>query len=317
MIQLPMLFPGQGSQTVGMTADLAQASGPAADFLGTVNDSLDADLLTIMHEGPAEVLTETRNAQPAIVAHSVAIVKALEARGIKPSLVAGHSVGEFAAAVAAGALTPADGLKVVRRRGELMFAAGQEIPGTMAAVLGLKGEQVTEICARVTAETGVVVLANHNSAAQVVISGEVDAVAAAGQALKEAGARRVLPLNVSGAFHSPLLEDAATRFKEFLKDIPVRDAQVPLVANVTATAVTEAGTLATGFGRQLTAPVRWHETMEALCAAEKEAPAVVLEVGPGKVLANMAKRAYPHVKFISVGTQADLDGIEGALRESL
>jgi len=317
MIQIPMLFPGQGSQTVGMTADLMEKPGPAAEFLGTVNETLGTDLLTTMHEGPTEILTETRNAQPAIVAHSVAIVKALEARGIRPSAVAGHSVGEFAAAVAAGALLPADGLQVVRRRGELMFAAGQEVPGTMAAVLGLSGEQVTEVCARVTAEVGVVVLANHNSAAQVVISGEVEAVAAAGEALKEAGARRVLPLNVSGAFHSPLLEDAAAHFKEFLKGIPVRDAQVPLLANVTATAVTDAGTLADGFGRQLTAPVRWHETMEALCGNESGAPAVILEVGPGKVLANMAKRAYPHVKFISVGTGTDLDGIEALLRESL
>jgi [acyl-carrier-protein] S-malonyltransferase len=231
--------------------------------------------------------------------------------------VAGHSVGEFAAAVAAGVLEPADGLKVVRRRGELMFAAGQEVPGTMAAVLGLSGETVTEVCARITAETGVVVLANHNSAAQVVISGEVEAVAAAGEALKEAGAKRVLPLNVSGAFHSPLLEDAAASFKEFLRGIPVRDARVPLLANVTATAVTDAATLAAGFGQQLTAPVRWHETMESLCGTVAEAPAVVLEVGPGKVLANMAKRAYPHVKFISVGTQADLDSIEDLLRENL
>ena len=317
MIQLPMLFPGQGSQTVGMTADLTAQPGPAAEFLGSVNDTLGTDLLQTMREGPAEELTATRNAQPAIVAHSVAIVKALEARGIRPSVVAGHSVGEFAAAVAAGVLSGPDGLKVVRRRGELMFAAGQEVPGTMAAVLGLSGEKVTEVCAQVTATTGVVVLANHNSAAQVVISGEVKAVAAAGEVLKEAGARRVLPLNVSGAFHSPLLEDAAARFKEFLKDFPIQDAQVPLVANVSATAVSDAAVLATGFGQQLTAPVRWHETMESLCGNPDEAPAVILEVGPGKVLANMAKRAYPHVKFISVGTQADLDGIEDLLRESL
>lgn len=317
MIQVPMLFPGQGSQAVGMTSDLLDRPGPAGDFLRTVDHVLDTPLLATMHEGPGEVLTETRNAQPAILAHSVAVFLALRDMGIEPSVVAGHSVGEFAAAVAAGSLEPADGLRVVRRRGELMFAAGQEIPGTMAAVLGLTGETVTEVCARITAESGVVVLANHNSATQVVISGEVEAVQRAGEALKEAGARRVLPLNVSGAFHSPLLDDAAVVFKEFLKDIPVREARVPLLANVSAEPVTAAETLAAGFGRQLTAPVRWHETMEYLCGAGGQGSAVVLEVGPGKVLANLAKRAYPGIKFISVGTGADLDGLTVALKDIL
>lgn len=317
MIQLPMLFPGQGSQTVGMTADLMKTAGVAADFLGTVDGALDAELLPIMHEGPAEVLTETRNAQPAIVAHSLAVVMALRDKGIVPSRVAGHSVGEFAAAAAAGVMAPADALRVVRRRGELMFVAGQEVPGTMAAVMGLAGEQVTEICAKVAAERGVVVPANHNSGNQVVISGEVDAVAAAGAALKEAGARRVIPLNVSGAFHSPLLQDAAARFKDFLKEVTVNDAEVPLIANVSASPVTDASALVQGFGRQLTAPVRWHETMELLCGDEATRPRVVIEVGPGKVLANLAKRAYPEVIFVSVGTAADLERIEGVLAEAL
>jgi [acyl-carrier-protein] S-malonyltransferase len=317
MFQVPMLFPGQGSQAVGMTADLVDPMGPASRFLATVNDVLGTDLLKIMHDGPVEILTETHNAQPAILAHSVAVMLALKEMGITPSVVAGHSIGEFSAAVAAGAVSPADGLKIVRRRGELMFAAGQEIPGTMAAVMGLTGSQVTEICAMVSKTEGVVVLANHNSEAQVVISGEVDAVAAAGLALKEAGAKRVIGLNVSGAFHSPLLEGAGAQFTEFLQDIKIGEAEVPLVANVSATAVTSSDILLEGFGRQLTAPVRWHETMEVVAGKESGLPKIVLEVGPGKVLSNLARRAYPDIKFVPVGTCDDLGKIQDILKESL
>ncbi len=312
-----MLFPGQGSQAVGMTADLMDRSGPAADFLNTVNGVLDTDLLLAMHHGPGEVLTETRNAQPAILAHSVAVTLALRELGVTPSVVAGHSIGEFSAAVAAGVLDPADGLKVVRRRGELMFAAGQEIPGTMAAVMGLNGAQVTEVCAQVTKDSGVVVLANHNSEAQVVISGEVEAIAAAADALKAAGARRVITLNVSGAFHSPLLDDAGTSFTEYLKGVSIKNADVPLVANVSATRVEDSAQLADGFGRQLTSPVRWHETMQLLAGQESDRPKIILEVGPGKVLTNLARRTYPEVKFIPVGTHDDLDGILDILHENL
>ena len=143
MYSVPMIFPGQASQKVGMASDLAAAGGPAADFLGQVNGILGEDLTGIMFEGPAEVLTETRNAQPAILAHSVAVVLALRGMGVSPSLVAGHSLGEFSAAVAAEALAPDDALRIVRKRGELMFAAGQKIPGTMAAVMGLDGKQVS------------------------------------------------------------------------------------------------------------------------------------------------------------------------------
>jgi len=312
-----MLFPGQGSQAVGMTADLMGRQGPAAEFLSSVNDVLELDLLKIMHDGPGEVLTETRNAQPAILAHSVAVTLALREMGVVPSMVAGHSIGEFSAAVAAGVMAPQDGLKVVRRRGELMFAAGQEIPGTMAAVMGLNGADVTKVCARVSENSGVVVLANHNSEAQVVISGEVPAVEAAAVALKEAGARRVITLNVSGAFHSPLLEGAGASFKDFLQGININQADVPLIANVSASSVTDAGLLADGFARQLTAPVRWHDTMELLAGQTSDRPRVVLEVGPGKVLSNMARRAYPDVKFVPVGTLADLDAVLDILQENL
>ena len=311
-----MIFPGQASQSVGMAADLAEGRGRASAFLGEVNAALDDDLTGIMFNGPGEALTETHNAQPAILAHSVAVSLALRDLGVAPSLVAGHSLGEFSAAVAAGALRPADGLRLVRKRGELMFAAGQEVPGTMAAVLGLGGDKVREVCAEVSAGGGVVVLANHNSDGQVAISGEVGAVEAAGKALTEAGARRVIALNVSGAFHSPLLEGAAASFKEYLDGFEMADPEVPLVANVDATAVTTAAGLAGGFARQLTSPVLWHDIMGVITSGNGTRPSVVLEVGPGRVLTNLAKRAYPEVNFLPVGTAADLDRVLDFLAEN-
>ncbi|MFO7652479.1 MAG: ACP S-malonyltransferase [Candidatus Krumholzibacteriia bacterium] len=313
---VPMIFPGQASQVVGMARDLAGGSGPAADFLCRVDRILEHRLTRVMFEGPADILTQTHHAQPAILAHSVAVVLALLDRGVAPSIVAGHSLGEYSAAVAAGALAPDDGLMAVRRRGELMFAAGREQPGAMAAVLGLSAARVAEVCAEVAREHGVVVVANHNSAVQVAISGEVKAVEAASAALVAAGARRVVPLNVSGAFHSPLLEGTARSFATFLAALEVADPVMPLVANVSAEPVSTAAELRAGFERQLTAPVRWQETMERICRPETgEAPRLVLEVGPGKVLSNLARREYPEVAFAAVGTVDDLERIDALLDE--
>ncbi|MFT5232120.1 MAG: [acyl-carrier-protein] S-malonyltransferase [Candidatus Krumholzibacteriia bacterium] len=314
--RVPMIFPGQASQKIGMAQDLAEGSGAAAAYLATVNDALGDDLTKIMFEGPGETLTETHNAQPAILAHSVAVSMALREQGIEPSLVAGHSLGEFSAAVAAGAIDPADGLRIVRRRGELMFAAGQKTPGTMAAVLGLDGDAVREVCRKISASTGVVVVANDNSDGQIVISGEVEAVAVAGDALKEAGAKRVIGLNVSGAFHSPLLEAAAVAFRDHLAGIEVSDSSVPLVANVSAQPVSTVSELKAGFGQQLTSPVLWRDIMIEI-AGGKNPPKVVLEVGPGRVLTNLAKRAYPETTFIAVGTVSDLESIGERVAEAM
>ncbi len=306
-MRLPMMFPGQASQVVGMARDLAEAEGAAGSFLGGVNDALGFDLLKIMFEGPAEILTETRNAQPAILAHSVAMLLALRERDIHPSVVAGHSLGEYSAAVACGALRPFDALRAVRKRGQLMFMAGRSRPGTMAAVMGLDAEQVKEVCARTD---GVVVLANFNSPTQMVISGETAAVAAAGEALKSAGARRIIPLKVSGAFHSPLLEEAAAEFRDFLADIPINDPEVPLVANVSGRSVTDAEQLRNGLEAQLTSPVLWHPSLATMFSVAGDCRRA-LEVGPGKVLTNLAKRGNPQVEFTAVSTLADLDALAG------
>jgi len=301
--RVPMMFPGQASQLVGMARDLSVDSGAGGRYLQGINDALGLDLLGIMENGPAEVLTETRNAQPAILAHSVATFLTLRERGVEPVAVAGHSLGEYSAAVACGAMDPFDALRVVRKRGELMFDSGKSRPGTMAAVMGLDASCVREVCLQVDGE---VVLANLNSPNQMVISGSIEAVQAAQDALQEAGARRVIPLNVSGAFHSPLLAEAAEEFKRFLADIELRDPQVPLIANVHAGPVNTAHELREGLEAQLVSPVLWHPSLEELCKTVSSG-STVLEVGPGKVLTNLAKRSLPGLAFFSVGTLEDLD----------
>lgn len=316
-LRIPMIFPGQASQQVGMAADLLTGSGPGAEFLARVDDRLGFQLTTIMREGPADTLTETRNAQPAILAHSVAVALELAALGIEPACVAGHSLGEYSAAVCAGALAPDDALALVRRRGELMWDAGRTQPGTMAAVMGLDALAVSTVCDRVSAEAGVVVLANHNSPNQVAISGTPAAVAAAGEALKAAGAKRVIPLNVSGAFHSPLLADAGRAFMDALAGVTIRDPRVPLVANVSAQPATTAAALRDGLGRQLVSPVLWQDTMEWLVRGQRDLPRVILEVGPGQVLANLARRTYPDVTFVGVATTEDLAGVRDRIAAAM
>lgn len=313
MPSLPLLFPGQAAQAVGMAADLAARGGPGAAFLAEVDRVLGCDLTRLMWEGPLEALTETRNAQPAIFAHSVAVLLELRALGVEPSMVAGHSLGEYAAAVAAGALDAADGLRLVRRRGELMFAAGRERPGTMSAVLGLDAARVAEVCAEVARSAGVVVVANHNAVDQTVISGEIAAVEAAGPALKAAGAKRVVPLPVSGAFHSPLLREAGERFAGELARVSFAEPRVPLYANVSARPVRDAATLQRGLAAQLTAPVLWHPSVAGMVEAAGGAGAVFLEAGPGQILTNLAKRAHPGARFLTAGTAAELDKILDSL----
>jgi [acyl-carrier-protein] S-malonyltransferase len=312
-----MIFPGQASQTVGMASSLMDSNGPGSEFLSQVTSILGFDLTSLMFDGPAETLTETWNAQPAILAHSTAIALELAALGIKPSLVAGHSIGEYSAAVAAGAITPETGLAMVRKRGELMFESGNKVPGAMAAVMGLDGESVKKVCREITDSVGTVVLANHNSESQVVVSGTIEAIAAISEPLKEAGAKRVIKLNVSGAFHSPLLADAANEFSIFLESSKIKSLEVPLVSNVTATTVSAESDFVDGLKKQLTSSVRWYESIKGIAtgAYSGDVPKVVLEVGPGRVLSNMARREFPEVTFIPVGTAEDLNNILDKLKD--
>lgn len=296
-MSLALLFPGQGSQYVGMGRDLADAHTEVRELFEAADDALGFSLSTVMWEGPDEVLTETRNAQPALLLHSTAAhIVARKALG-PVALMAGHSLAEFSAYVAAGAIDFTDGIRAVRRRGELMFHAGVERPGTMAALLGLDDDAVVEVCEAV--EAGVCVPANFNSAGQVVISGDEAGVAEGIERAREAGARKAVPLNVSGAFHSPLMESAREGLASFLADVEIRDPEVPVVSNVTAEPVTEGARARELLVRQLTSPVLWSRSIGRMLEAGVDRFA---EVGPGKVLCGLNRRNARGAPCASLGT---------------
>lgn len=293
-----MLCPGQGAQRVGMGQDLAQRFEDARAVFEAMDEALGVALSTLMWEGPEDALTLTHNAQPAILAHSLAVY-AVVGHALDPVAAAGHSLGEYSAYAAAGALAPVDAARLARRRGELMYEAGQQRPGAMAAVLGLALDQVADVCAAHCGNGRTVVVANINAPDQTVISGDPDAVSRAGDQLKALGAKRVLPLKVSGAFHSPLMEPAALGLRTELDRVPMRDPAFPVIANATAEPVTTAATARRLLGQQLTAPVQWVATMQR--AAADAGGAVFVELGPGTVLSGLARRSVS-AETISLGT---------------
>jgi [acyl-carrier-protein] S-malonyltransferase len=300
-----LLFPGQGSQFVGMGRDLAERFTASREVLARADEALGLALSRVMFEGPAEALRETRNAQPAILVHSIAAWAAMAPRWEPAGLAAaGHSLGEYTAYVVAGALTFEDAVRVVRRRGELMFAAGRERPGSMAAILGADAATVRAACAEAG---GLVGPANFNSPGQVVISGETAAVRAAGELLRARGAKRVVELNVSGAFHSPLMEPAAAGLREALAEVSVRNAAFPVYANATAEPVTESGAIRASLVRQLLNPVLWEPTLRAL------APGEFIEIGPGQVLKGLARQTDRGWACRAVGTA---DEVQAFLEEN-
>ena len=278
------LFPGQGSQSVGMGRELAAHFPAAREVFEKADRILGFPLSRICFEGPESDLKMTQNTQPAIFTHSVAVLSALGARaGEDFDAAAGHSLGEYTAYVAAGSLRFEDALLLVRRRGELMSRAGAEKPGTMAAVLGLDAGTLDAVLKGIP---GIVVPANLNSPGQVVISGEVPAVAEAMDRCKQAGAKRVIPLEVSGAFHSPLMEGAARGLEEALAGVEIATSRVPVYANASAAPVTEPGEIRRSLARQLLSPVRWEETVRAMLAAQCRR---FVEIGPGRVLAGLVR----------------------------
>lgn len=307
--RIGLLFPGQGSQRVGMGRDLCDRYPEAAEVFAAARDVLDFDLPRLCFEGPMEELTQTHNAQPALLLHSLAVAAVLRQRAqVKPYLVAGHSLGEFSAAACVGALAAQDALRLVRRRGQLMWQAGQRAPGTMAAVIGLPRAATEEVCREVSSQgPGVVVVANRNSEDQSVISGDVAAVERAAEPLKQAGARRVMPLPVSGAFHSPLMAVVQGEFSEFLSGISIHQPSAPVVANVSAQPVAEPQQLRAGFVEQLVSPVRWHECVGRMV---EDRVSLFLEVGPGNVLTNLGARSFRSAQFHST---SDADGLEKTL----
>ncbi len=302
MVNAVLIFPGQGAQKVGMGQDLAERFPAAKDVFDAIDDALDFRLSRLMWEGPEDELTLTHNAQPAILAHSTA-VRVLVAGVVTGVAGAGHSLGEYSAYVAAGSLQASSAARLVRRRGELMLEAGNARQGTMAAVVGLATDAVESACRAASTNGSVAVAANLNTPDQTVISGDPDAISRAGEACKEAGAKRVLPLNVSGAFHSPLMEPAREGLERVLADVEFSNPTFPVVANARAEPVEEAATAVRLLGEQLVSPVRWVECMTR--AAQLAPPgATFLEFGPGKVLAGLLKRIVRDAPVHSLGTAA-------------
>ena len=285
--RIALLFPGQGSQAVGMGKDLADAFPAARAVFEEADDALGFALSRLMWEGPADDLTLTVNAQPALLTHSAAVWAVLGDAGLDVVAAAGHSLGEFSAYHAAGSLAFADAVRTVRRRGELMLESGRARPGTMAAVLGLDDAVVEGVCREASDEGAVVVPANFNSPGQVVISGDVAAVERAGPMLVSAGAKKVQGLAVSGAFHSPLMEVAEAGLRSALEGVAFAAPAFGVVSNVTAQPVTDADEALRLLVAQLTSPVRWSESIRTMLQLGAER---FVEVGTGKVLVGMLKR---------------------------
>jgi len=297
-------LPGQGAQYVGMGADLAAALPEARKLYEQADDLLGFRLSEICWSGPEERLRRTENAQPAILLHSYAVWIALPAEVRNGATVAaGHSLGEFTAYLIAGSLAFEDALRIVRRRGELMAESGRERPGAMSAVLGLDPETVASVCQKTP---GIVVPANDNAPGQVVISGAEEAVAEAGKRLREAGARRVVPLNVSGAFHSPLMESARQGLEAILNETAILDPRFPVVANVSAEPVRSSERARQLLVAQLTGAVRWSDGVR--CMASLGAVRYV-EAGPGSVLTGLLRRIDPALRGQAVGGVAALSSL--------
>lgn len=277
------IFPGQGAQFTGMGLDLYEKHPLAQELFENANEILDFSITDIMFEGTADDLKETKVTQPAIFLHSVILSKVL-GNSFKPDMVAGHSLGELSALVANGTLNFEDGLKLVSERALAMQRACEMQPSTMAAVLGLEDDVVEKICSEVK---GVVVAANYNCPGQLVISGEVDAVHAACEALKQAGAKRAIVLPVGGAFHSPLMEPAREQLAAAIENTVFSKPMCPVYQNVTATAVTSADEIKKNLMAQLTAPVKWTQSVQNMI---KDGATLFTEVGPGKVLQGLVKK---------------------------
>lgn len=277
------IFPGQGSQFSGMGLDLYEKSSMAQELFENANHILGFSITDIMFEGSAEDLKQTKVTQPAIFLHSVVLAKSL-GKAFKPNMVAGHSLGEFSALVANGTLGFEDGLKLVSQRAQAMQKACELKPSTMAAVLGLDDAVVEKICAMTD---GIVVAANYNCPGQLVISGEVDAVNAACEALKAEGARRALVLPVGGAFHSPLMEPAREELAAAIENTVFNKPNCPIYQNVTARAVTDENQIKINLISQLTAPVRWTQSIQQMVA---DGATLFTEVGPGNVLQGLVKK---------------------------
>lgn len=304
------LFPGQGSQFMGMGQDLTQRYSVARDTFTEADDLLGFSLSSLCFEGPEEDLNDTINTQPAIFVTSLAALRVLRSEGwaVSPDFTAGHSLGEYSALVASGAFDFADGLRLVRERGRLMKEAGKRSPGGMAAIIRLDDETVTDICERASQEIGQVVqVANYNSPGQVVISGDIAALEAAMEMAQAAGARRVVRLAVSIAAHSPLMAVIADEFRQAVEATPIEPPPVPVVANITAQPLSTVDDIHQEMIAQLTSSVRWVDSVRYMAA---QRVANFVEIGPKEVLTGLVRRIDRSVNTVACGT---VDGVQALL----
>jgi [acyl-carrier-protein] S-malonyltransferase len=286
--KIAFLFPGQGSQKVGMGQDLAGSSDDAARIFSTADRVTGLPVSRLCFEGPMAELTQTVNLQPAVTAVNLAFLAAAEKAGIRPRVCAGHSLGEYSALCAAGVVSMEDCLRLVFKRGKLMHREATSRQGAMSAVVGLPIDQVAAVVEK-SAAAGIVAVANHNSAEQIVITGEPAAVAAAGEAAKALGAKAI-PLKVSGAWHSPLIKGAEGDFKTFLEKIEFKTPQCEVIHNVSADSEPDPERIRALMVRQLCSPVRWHDSILRMT---KDLIEVFVEIGPGRVLTGLLKKIMP------------------------
>ncbi|AJY76527.1 ACP S-malonyltransferase [Paenibacillus beijingensis] len=297
------VFPGQGAQAVGMGKDVYETVQSAKAVFDQADAALGFKLSDLIFEGPDDALKQTANTQPALLTVSAALLEALKESGLTADYAAGHSLGEYSALVAAGALSFTDAVRIVRARGEFMEQAVPGGQGAMAAVLGAERDALSALCASVSAETGAVELANVNCPGQIVVSGTAAGVAAVVERGKEAGAKRVIPLEVSGPFHSSLMKPAAEKLAAVLENVTFSDAAVPVVANVTAQPVTAKDEIRRLLVEQVYSPVQWEDTVRWLIAQGVD---TFVEIGSGTVLAGLIKKTDKSVRVISVNSAAAL-----------